>query len=1352
MTATGAVVALVATTAAGVAPAVAAPAGQSVITSDVAPNAQDKFTAAAADALSKGQKADFWVKLADKADLSTATSIADWNERGQYVYDSLTKVAATSQRDVVAELEAAGVDYKPFWISNRVLVKHGDLALATQLASESEVKQIHETTVIKSDKPVLHPSSDKGLNGPEWGLQAIHAPEAWAMGATGAGIVVSSVDSGVDVHHPALETKYRGYQADGTLDNDYNFFDVAGVCGASGDPCDIDSHGTHTMGTMVGSDGGSNQIGVAPDAKWVEANGCATCADADLLEAGEWQVAPTRQDGSDPDPSKRPNIVNNSWGYNAGGIIDDWYADVVDAWAAAGIWGAWSAGNKGPTCSTASSPGANTIDYSAGAFDSSGRIAYFSSRGPGEDGLTKPNIAAPGVAVRSSVPGGGYALGDGTSMASPHVAGAVALLWSYAPSLVGDIAGTQALLDATATNVDDTSCGGTADDNNVWGEGKLDVVALLEAAPHDAVGTVHGTVTSAGAPVVGATVRFDGENDRNFVTGADGTFDGTVTEGDYTVTASAYGLLPKSSHATVTQDQTTTVDLDLAVAPTHTLRGTVTSTVTGAPVAGAKVAIAPGGVNATTAVDGTYTVADVPEGSYTLTTTGGACEAPDSRALTVDGDETADIALDAAPDDYGYFCTVSQGTYLQGDTKLPLTGDDVTGSVPLPFAFRFYGHSYSTAYLSSNGHLNFLAATSSLGNVDLPSTSVPNAAIYPFWDDLYLDASAGVYTAQTTVDGQSAFTVEWRNVRKYSPSTDRVNFSVTLLADGRVVVGYGALTDTATAQGSSATTGIENETGTVARKYSFNQPVLRQGLSVTYDLPPQGTVAGTVTDYNTQAAVKAASVVATSSDGDRVVDTTTGADGTYGLLLFEGTWKVEISAPAYEPVTKTVTVAEGTPATADAQLKAGRLAASTTAVAGSLDIGGSVSRNVKVTNTGSAPVDVKLGASDGAFTMLGTATATQGVIKGVEGKATAVRVPGTSFGSAPSGASSGLQATAKAKNATTGLTSANPAIIVPAGEQTLSHSTSHEISSSSSVACPSGITSALRTYTLSDFGIGGAFDVKSVTFGVQELGSSPLTATINVYTLQGDFVWANLTKIGSATKTLTDADGLSIVTVPLTASAPAGSTLVVEVSGPALYVGGNDAPETSPTYIAAPSCGNPEPTDAAAVGFPDSNLVIDVTGDTVGGGSGIAWLDLQPPAFTLQPGKSVVTVATMTADVDQPGTYTAAINVGAKTPYENPSVTATMTVKRPAGWGKITGTVTSQSGAPLKGAVVALDGVSYDVSLVTGADGVYGYWMQKANAPLQVTAAAEGYVPQTAKAQIVSGQTTVYDFALKPLP
>ncbi|QTX03593.1 S8 family serine peptidase [Agromyces archimandritae] len=445
-----------------------------------------KFTTTAERQLESGS-ADFWVRFADRPELDAAAGIADWGERGQAVYDALTEAATASQADVIAELDAAGVAYEPHWITNAVLVRDGSMELATKLAADREVAEIRQTSVLPLDEPVEKSpaeTSSMAPNAVEWGIEAINADDAWAAGYTGEGITVSNIDSGVDGDHPALAPHYRGLQADGTIDDDYNWFDVAGVC--DGSPCDSDDHGSHTMGTMIGDDGAGNQIGVAPGANWIAANGCATCSDADLTAAGEWILAPTTVAGTDADPAQRPHIVNNSWGTTQP-TNDPFMEDVLEAWEAAGIFASWSNGNSGPSCTTSGAPGSRTIAYSVGAYNSAGSISSFSSRGPGQDGEIKPNIAAPGEGIRSSYSDGSYGSMSGTSMAAPHLAGAVALLWSAVPSLVGDIEGTRAVLDDSATDVDDTTCGGTADDNAVWGEGKLDVAAAIDLAQNGAV-------------------------------------------------------------------------------------------------------------------------------------------------------------------------------------------------------------------------------------------------------------------------------------------------------------------------------------------------------------------------------------------------------------------------------------------------------------------------------------------------------------------------------------------------------------------------------------------------------------------------------------------------------------------------------------------------------------------------------------------------------------------------------------------------------------------------------------------------------------------------------------------------
>ena len=247
------------------------------------------------------------------------------------------------------------------------------------------------------------------------------------------------------------------------------------------------------MGTMIGDDGdpGTNQIGVAPHAKWIAAKGC--CLDVALLSSAQWILAPTDLNGDNPRPDLRPDIVNNSWG---GGSGDPFFRPAVQAWIASGIFPAFSNGNEGPSCGSAGSPGDMPESYSAGAFNSAGAIAGFSARGPSAFGGIKPDIAAPGVGVRSSVNSG-----DSTYANSQrHLDGFASCRRRCRADLVclsraerRHHADPRRCSAQTAVDVSNLTCGGTAEYNNVWGEGKLDVLAAVTAAPRGPTGTLTGT-------------------------------------------------------------------------------------------------------------------------------------------------------------------------------------------------------------------------------------------------------------------------------------------------------------------------------------------------------------------------------------------------------------------------------------------------------------------------------------------------------------------------------------------------------------------------------------------------------------------------------------------------------------------------------------------------------------------------------------------------------------------------------------------------------------------------------------------------------------------------------------------
>ncbi|RCG24472.1 hypothetical protein DQ384_33030 [Sphaerisporangium album] len=442
------------------------------------PTPPPKVAAAVRGSVADGRTGTFWVRLAKRADFSTVAGKKTRAGRAAEVIRVRKEAADSSQKRVIAAARAAHADFTAFWISNTVKVTGGS-ALLEQLAALPEVSKIEPDVPAVIPKPIAAPKAQATVAGVEWNVNKIQADRVWSeYSDRGQGIVVANIDTGVQWDHPALIGQYRG-NSGGTVNHNYAWYNPTGGCPTSA-PCDTDGHGTHTMGTMAGDDGGSNKIGVAPGVKWIAAKGCegTTCAAANLMAAGQWMLAPTDLSGANPRPDLAPDVVNNSWGAPG---YSEWYADVLSAWVKAGIFPAFSNGNSGPACGTANYPGGLIQAYSSGAFDANDVIAPFSSRGTG-DTYIKPDIAAPGVNVRSSVPGGAYAGYSGTSMASPHTAATVALIWAAVPSLRGNVDATRVVLDGTAVPTPDTSCASAGTANEVWGHGKLDAYAAVARA------------------------------------------------------------------------------------------------------------------------------------------------------------------------------------------------------------------------------------------------------------------------------------------------------------------------------------------------------------------------------------------------------------------------------------------------------------------------------------------------------------------------------------------------------------------------------------------------------------------------------------------------------------------------------------------------------------------------------------------------------------------------------------------------------------------------------------------------------------------------------------------------------
>jgi bacillopeptidase F len=312
----------------------------------------------------------------------------------------------------------------------------------------------------------------------EWNVDRVNATKVWAQGYNGTGVTVGVVDTGIDVNHPALKATYRGTKADGTMDHNYNFFDATK---GRKDAYDDNKHGTHVAGTIAGQAAGDRPAtGVAPGAKLIaskilSASGSGTLQG--VMKGLEWMLAPTDSEGKNADPSKAPDVINNSWGTNDGKLLT--FQKLMQSFLAAGIEPVFAAGNSGPRAGSVGSPGSYPEVISVAATDKADKVASFSSRGPspikdatGSD--RKPDIAAPGHQIMSTLPGGGYAALSGTSMAAPAVAGVVALILSKHKDLTHD-----EVVKAITTTARDIDAKGY--DYNT-GHGLIDAEAALKAA------------------------------------------------------------------------------------------------------------------------------------------------------------------------------------------------------------------------------------------------------------------------------------------------------------------------------------------------------------------------------------------------------------------------------------------------------------------------------------------------------------------------------------------------------------------------------------------------------------------------------------------------------------------------------------------------------------------------------------------------------------------------------------------------------------------------------------------------------------------------------------------------------
>ena len=496
--------------------------------------------------------------------LNQTLSIPEKEDKGNFVVQQLQSVANSSQANILAELESLEANnmvsnIKQLWIINGIAATITKDALEI-IAERDDVDKITHDFTIKAPDFQVDESKPRL---PEWGLEKIYAPKVWGeYGLKGSGVVVGIMDTGVQGDHEALKHNYRGRNGE----HHYSWIDLSGHNYPV--PTDGHGHGTHVAGSAVGG-GEGEPIGVAPEAEWIAVkifDDFGNTTASAIHQAFEWFLAPGG------DYSMAPDVVNNSWGSADTYRLE--FMEDVSAWVAAGIFPLFAAGNNGPGVATINSPSSYPEAFAVGAINQYDQVASFSSRGPvyweNEDGelirYIKPDVMAPGDRIYSALPNGGYGLASGTSMATPHVAGAIALLLESNSEL-----SIPEISDLLVRTVRTEEFMGSLP-NDQYGHGIINIYdAVTEAA---FAGTLKGTVKNVNGEPISAEIYLN--NDEKIIkVNEDGTFDVKVREGKYKVTVHSFGYQSIVDEIEIKKDQTFEVHWQLESAPTYKVEGNI---------------------------------------------------------------------------------------------------------------------------------------------------------------------------------------------------------------------------------------------------------------------------------------------------------------------------------------------------------------------------------------------------------------------------------------------------------------------------------------------------------------------------------------------------------------------------------------------------------------------------------------------------------------------------------------------------------------------------------------------------------------------------------------------------------